>query len=288
MEQNYYFCQDFGLYPSLLFQEHFQVYTQWAFLPLELYQQDLPAELLTIIGKRIFYLYFRDVDIDKFVERTKYRPVTTGEIPRGRALAFFGGLTGTCFGIAYLLPPMVTGLGLLCVPLVVSYPRFKRFFPYPQVMLGVTFNMGVFMGYAAIQNALNLKILLPLYIGSILWTVVYDTIYAFQDINYDKEVGIRSCAIEFEKYPKQILGSLSAVSTVWFALWGYYAGLHPIYYAFVAATASHYSWQISTLDIKDGERCKRMFISNQYIGLLLVFGFMFGRRLQKSNKEENN
>ena len=79
-------------------------------------------------------------------------------------------------------------------------------------MLGVTFNMGVFMGYAAVRSTLNLKILLPLYMGAILWTVVYDTIYAFQDIAYDKKVGIRSCAIEFEKNPKKILGSLAGIS----------------------------------------------------------------------------
>jgi len=95
----------------------------------------------------------------------------------------------------------------------VAYPRFKRFFKYPQGMLGVTFNMGVFMGYAAIKNVINLKVLGPLYIGSILWTIVYDTIYAFQDISYDKKIGLKSCAIEFEKNPKLILGSLAALST---------------------------------------------------------------------------
>ena len=65
-----------------------------------------------IIGKLEFINKFRDVDIDKFVQRTKYRPVTTGEISKGKALAFFGALTSTCFSIAYVLPPIVAGLGL--------------------------------------------------------------------------------------------------------------------------------------------------------------------------------
>lgn len=129
---------------------------------------------------------FWDSDIDKHVERTKYRPLTTGEISRNKAIATFLGLTGTCFGIAYLLEPTVTLLGFGAVPFVVSYPRFKRFFKYPQLMLGMTFNWGVWMGYAAVTNTVNLPLLAPLYLGGICWTIIYDTIYAFQDIAYDK------------------------------------------------------------------------------------------------------
>ena len=129
---------------------------------------------------------FWDSDIDKYVERTKYRPLTTGEISRNKAIATFLGLTETCFGIAYLLEPTVTLLGFGAVPFVVSYPRFKRFFKYPQLMLGMTFNWGVWMGYAAVTNTVNLPLLAPLYLGGICWTIIYDTIYAFQDIAYDK------------------------------------------------------------------------------------------------------
>lgn len=149
-------------------------------------------------------------------------------------------------------------------------------------MLGVTFNMGVFMGYAAINNSLNLQILGPLYLGAILWTVVYDTIYAFQDIRYDKQVGIHSSAIQFEKNPKTILATLAALSVGSIGLTAYLSALHPSFYMFLGAASLHYAWQIGTLDILDKDRCKRMFISNQYFGLLLLVGFICGRYFQKT------
>lgn len=89
------------------------------------------------------------------MERTRVRPLTTGEISKAKGLALFTTLTATCFGIAFLLKPIVTLLGIGAVPLVVAYPLFKRFFSHPQLMLGVTFNYGVWMGYAAIQNGIS-------------------------------------------------------------------------------------------------------------------------------------
>lgn len=116
--------------------------------------------------------------------------------------------------------------------------------------------------------------------------MVYDTIYAFQDIDYDKEVGIQSSAIQFENNPKPPLAILAGLSTTLFGLTGYLAGLHPSYYVFLAGAAAHYAWQITTLDIKNKDRCRRMFISNQYLGWMLAFGFIFGKYFKgKANDE---
>ena len=171
-----------------------------------------------------------DIDIDKHVERTKFRPLTSGEISKSQALTLFTTLTAGWFGIAYLLDPLVIKLGFLSVPLVIAYPRFKRFFKYPQLMLGVTFNWGIFMGYAAMASKIDYQICLPLYMGAILWTVVYDTIYAFQDIDHDKQIGVYSWAIEFEKQPKSILGALAVISTSLITATGYIANLHWSFY----------------------------------------------------------
>lgn len=197
-------------------------------------------------------------------------------------MTFFSGLTATWFGIAYTLKPMVTMLGVLSVPLVISYPKFKRFFKHPQFMLGITFNYGIWMGYASIYNALDYQILLPMYLGGIWWTMIYDTIYAYQDIDDDKKLGLNSSAIQFQNNPKKAFTALATLSSLWFGISGYMAWLHPIYYAFVGGVAVHYAWQIKSFDINNKLNCRRLFISNQYLGLILTFGIILGKYYQKS------
>lgn len=85
------------------------------------------------------------------------------------------------FGVLFSLPPACVKLGFLVTPLVFLYPTTKRFFKAPQLVLGMTFNFGVMIGYAAsaANQMVNWKVCAPFYIGGILWTIVYDTIYAF-------------------------------------------------------------------------------------------------------------
>lgn len=114
------------------------------------------------------------------------------------------------------------------------------------MVLGITFNSGVLIGYAAVSTSLaaNMSVCLPFYLGGVLWTIVYDTIYAFQDREFDKRLGLQSSAITFEKHPKAILSSLSAASVAFFALGGLNAGLGSLYFAGLAGVAAHYAWQL--------------------------------------------
>jgi 4-hydroxybenzoate polyprenyltransferase len=124
---------------------------------------------------------FSDRDIDKHVDRTKARPLTTGELSTKQAGVFLGGLMAINFGVLFSLPWESVKLGLMVTPIVFLYPTTKRFFKYPQFVLGTTFNSGVMIGYAASATnaAVNWQVCLPFYIGGIAWTIVYDTIYAF-------------------------------------------------------------------------------------------------------------
>lgn len=106
----------------------------------------------------------------------------------------------------------------------------------------MTFNFGVFMGYAAITNSVSMTVCLPLYIGAILWTIVYDTIYAYQDVEHDKSLGLRSAAITFGNSPKPILAGLATGSMLSIGMAGVLAGLHPSFYAFLGAASIHYLW----------------------------------------------
>ena len=129
-------------------------------------------------------------------------------------------------------------------PVVFVYAKTKRFFKVPQLILGITYNSGVFIGYAAVaaSMAADFSVCMPFYLGGILWTIVYDTIYAFQDREFDKKLGLKSSAITFEDHPKAILSTLSALSVGLFALGGINAGLGSAFFVGLSGVAAHYAW----------------------------------------------
>ena len=183
-----------------------------------------------------------DRDIDKHVDRTKARPLTTGEISPTQGRIFLAGLMALNFSILFSLPWESVKLGLMVTPVVFLYPTTKRYFPYPQLVLGSTFNVGVLIGYAALAPSIAWNTCIPFYLGGILWTIIYDSIYAFQDREFDKKLGLRSTAIEMENYPKETLTLLSAVSVGLFGLGGYNAGLAMPYFVGLGGVAAHYAW----------------------------------------------
>lgn len=93
-----------------------------------------------------------------------------------------------------------------------------------------------------------------MYLGGICWTLVYDTIYAYQDIDFDKQIGMNSSAIQFEANPKRAFAALATASTVLFGVSGYMAALHPSFYVCLSGVAAHYAWQIKTFDVRNKAR----------------------------------
>ena len=228
-----------------------------------------------------------DRDIDKHVDRTKARPLTTGELSVKQASAFLAALMTLNFSILFQLPAECIKLGFMVTPLVFIYPTTKRFFPYPQAVLGATFNFGVFIGYAALSPAASVAwaTCIPFYIGATIWTVIYDSIYAFQDREFDKKLGLRSTAIEMENRPKEVLSALAATSTALFALGGFNAGLTMPFYLGLCGVGAHYAWQISTLDIENRENCWDRFVSNRILGLILTLSIIAGRTFDNEKTE---
>ena len=184
---------------------------------------------------------FTDRDIDKHVDRTKARPLTTGELSTTQAGTFFAGLMAFNCSILFSLPPECIKLGLVVTPIVFLYPTTKRFFRYPQLILGTCFNFGVMIGYAS-QTAINWQVCMPFYVGAIAWTIIYDSIYAFQDRKFDKKLNLKSTAIEMENHPKKILSVLAAGSLSVFALGGFNAGFGSLYFEGLSLCAVHYAW----------------------------------------------
>ena len=179
---------------------------------------------------------FLDRDFDKHVERTKDRPLASGELSLNQALVFLG-LNLSC-GLAVLtsLNIQCIKLGFLVMPLVVSYPLMKRMTNFPQLVLGMTFNWGALMGWTAVLGETSLYHTIPLYISGVCWTLVYDTLYGYQDRKDDLKLGLKSTSLYLGEKPQVPLSVLCGAMVAGLFTTGYINGLSLPYYALVRAS----------------------------------------------------
>lgn len=169
-------------------------------------------------------------DIDKQVERTRTRPIASGEVSVVQGIAFLGAQLTAGLAILLQLNPYTQLLGASSLLLVGSYPLMKRVTDWPQAFLGLTINWGALLGFAAVRGHVDWATCAPMYLAGACWTLVYDTIYAHQDKRDDEQVGVRSTARLFGDNTKLITSGFSAATISLLALSGYQAELHPAYY----------------------------------------------------------
>ncbi|XP_004492586.1 4-hydroxybenzoate polyprenyltransferase, mitochondrial [Cicer arietinum] len=218
-----------------------------------------------------------DRDIDTKVERTKLRPVASGLLTPFQGLSFLGFQLLLGLGILLQLNNYSRVLGASSLLLVFSYPLMKRFTFWPQAFLGLTFNWGALLGWAAVKGNLDPSIVLPLYASGVCWTLVYDTIYAHQDKEDDLKVGVKSTALHFGDSTKEWLTGFGIASVGSLALSGFNAELGWPYYAFLVAASGHLGWQIWTVDLSSRSDCNRKFVSNKWFGAIIFGGILAGR-----------
>jgi 4-hydroxybenzoate polyprenyltransferase len=168
------------------------------------------------------------------------------------------------------------------------YPAMKRFFPYPQLVLGLTMNWGAFMGCAAVNGAMDYHLVLPLYGSGVAWTLVYDTIYAHQDKADDAKLGLQSTALAFGSDLDRQRALLTVLATVTYLQWLYVAvpgnssldlaqqSTHFWIASVGGLTAAygHLLWQVRTVDFSSPDSCLHRFQSNQYTGALVFATFV--------------
>ncbi|WP_027174436.1 4-hydroxybenzoate octaprenyltransferase [Methylobacterium sp. 10] len=212
-----------------------------------------------------------DRDLDAQVERTRSRPLPSGQV-RTRSAAIFLVLQALV-GLAVLLQFNRTAIlvGMASLLPVAIYPFMKRVMSMPQAVLGLAFSWGGLMGWVAAFGDLGGPALL-LYAGTVAWVVGYDTIYAVQDIEDDEIAGIRSSARLFGRGLRPAIGLCYAVSVVAIAAASALAGAGPVGALGVTLFALHLGWQVVRLKPGDGRGALTLFRSNRDAGLILFAG----------------
>ena len=216
-----------------------------------------------------------DREIDKRVKRTRFRPLAAGRMPLWEAWLILGVLLLASFALLLYLAPLAQWLGVfICLP-IVFYPYAKRIMWWPQLVLGLTFNWGILIGWAAIRDQLHWPAIL-LYVASCFWTLGYDTIYAHQDKEDDQLLGVKSLAIRLAPYNKRYI--LLFYSVFWFILWGIgiFAGLSIFYHAIIIMVAMLSLIQISRTDLNHPGACLQSFRMNTLFGLLIFCAIIMG------------
>jgi 4-hydroxybenzoate polyprenyltransferase len=212
-----------------------------------------------------------DRDLDARVERTRSRPIPSGQVSVAAAAVFL--VLQALVGLAVLLQfnRFTVGVGFASLAVVAVYPFMKRITYWPQIVLGLAFSWGALMGWPAIFARLDPPAFL-LYAGAICWVIGYDTIYAHQDREDDALIGIKSTALLFRERTKPMLALFYALAVLFIALAGWSAGAGVVFALGLLAFAAHLSWQIRRLDIDDPVNCLVVFKSNRDAGLILFAG----------------
>lgn len=215
-----------------------------------------------------------DRNLDNQVARTMERPITSGRFSVPQAVTW---MVAQCLvGLAILLslPFECFYLGALSLPFVAAYPLFKRFTHYPQVVLLICFSWGCLLGFPAVGAALNLWVAGPLFLSNFLWCMIYDTIYAHQDKNYDIKAGIKSTALAWGDKTKPIMYAMGSLQVASFLTAGVMNSMGPFFYLTACWGFSRLFQQIKKVNLDDPKSCWAAFTGNIRTGEILWLGML--------------
>ncbi|MFN3274356.1 MAG: 4-hydroxybenzoate octaprenyltransferase [Paracoccus sp. (in: a-proteobacteria)] len=211
-----------------------------------------------------------DRDIDAQVARTRSRPLPSGAVSLRGAYLWLAlqGLVGLV--ILLTLGRAAVWMGVASLALVAIYPFAKRFTWWPQIFLGLAFNWGVMLAYAAHMGRVDPAPVVA-WLGAIAWTVFYDTIYAHQDAEDDALIGVKSTARLFGEASPRILAGFAVLSVLVLGLAIALAGRNQLMaFAGLAGFGLHLAWQLRNFRPDQGDTCLRLFRSNRDAGLILA------------------
>ena len=222
-----------------------------------------------------------DRKIDQKIERTKDRPLASNALTRKQATGFLAlNLSGSLAILAQLNTQSIK-LGASSLAFVLSYPLMKRITYWPQAFLGLTMNWGALLGWTAVTGQLGL-VPLSLYAGGFFWTLVYDTIYAHQDIIDDKRAGVKSTAIRFGDYSKMWMSAFSICSMVCFNAAGILNHQFWPYFFMTNLSILPLMWCIRRVDLKSPSDCLKKFKALQLVGVFVFLGIWLDESISNS------
>ncbi len=214
-----------------------------------------------------------DKDFDKKVDRTKIRPIPSGKITIRRSIIYSIILCLIAFIILIQFNLLTIILGLSSMVLAFSYPFMKRITYWPQFFLGITFNWGIIMAWTAMNNNINLEIII-LYSSAIFWTLGYDTIYGAQDMSDDEIIGLKSTSIKFKENMKIFLFFSYLISIIlMLILFKNNIGINIstlflIFFIFILI------YQTKKMDKNEPQTCLRLFKLNNFAGFIMFISFL--------------
>ncbi len=214
-----------------------------------------------------------DKDFDKYVARTKNRPIASGELTVRQAMNFLFILLLGAFIILINFNRLAITIGFLALLPIVIYPFLKRYIHFPQLFLGFTFNLGVILAFAAINNNLSLAAFL-FYGGCVFWTLGYDTIYAYQDITDDKILGLKSSAIKLGNSPKRYIYFFYLMFMFLTASALVLSNINYQKLLFLLLPSIHILLQLKKFNPNDPTICGNIFRSNGFTGFLLLIALI--------------
>lgn len=216
-----------------------------------------------------------DRHFDKFVERTQHRPLATGAISVKSALILFFMLMLAAFVLVLFLNPFTIALAFVGAALAVIYPFLKRVTHLPQAGLGLAFAWGVPMAFAAQLNELTAGCGI-IFLATLIWIVMYDSLYALVDRSDDVKIGVKSTAILFGRFDRVIIGLLQLVCLLLWICVGAMFQLHWPYYLNLFFVFLLFCYQQYLIRARERALCFKAFLNNNWVGFIIFLGILLG------------
>lgn len=216
---------------------------------------------------------YADREFDKFVERTRNRPLASGKIKPIEAIAIGVFLSLMAFILVLFCNQLTIMLAFAGLAFTIIYPFLKRYTSLPQLGLGVAFSWGVPMAFAAERCTVSTSAWF-LFATAIIWPIAYDTIYAMMDRNDDIKIGVKSTAILFDAMDTTIIALLQSLFLLLLIIVGLMFHLHAIYYCSLIAAGSLFIYQQWLIKNRERDQCLLAFRNNNWVGLIIFLGIL--------------
>ena len=214
-----------------------------------------------------------DMKIDPLVDRTKNRPLAKGSLSKNEALLLFIFLIFIGFCLVLLLNRLSLYIAIFGAIITIFYPFSKRFFPAPQLFLGIAFSLGVPIAFVSQTNSMPL-ISWIIFLCTIVWIIFYDTQYAMADKKYDLKINIGSTAILFGDYERLFIFIMQLIFLGFLVAIGIVQSFNFLYFLSILFSSFLLIYQVFLIKDRDPKRCIRAFKNNNLVGAIIFAGII--------------